>query len=315
MRRRPPRKGCGLIAVGHFALLRPWWLLAVPAVALLYLLSRPRGGALAGWDKAADSHLLAAMVARGATGTGARRRAPAILITLLVGIVALAGPAVRRQDRDRLRNLDATIIVMDVSQDMGPRIREAASAAHDVLAHTGGRQAALIVFAGDAYLASALSDSTNALDTDLFSLDDTTVPDPGVRPDKALVLARRVLDEAHVIDGDVVLFSSGGGLSGTGAIRAAAALAREGQHVFTVDASARSTGSARAALEAVAAAGNGFSVPMLRPGRLLEALSGEAIRHTDSSIINTLNWRDLGRFVLMFAAIPLLLGFRKAATA
>ena len=306
-----------MIALGHFALLRPWWLLALPVVILLYLLSRPRGGALAGWDKAADPHLLAAMVARGAAAAGTRLRTPAILVTLLVGTVALAGPAVRRQDRDHLRNLDATIIVMDVSQDMGGQIREAASAAHDVVAHIGARQAALIVFAGDAYLASALTDSTGALDTDLFALDDTTVPDPGVRPDKALTLAGRVLDEARILDGDVVLFSSGGGLSGTGAIRAAAALARQGHRVFTVDAAAagRGTGSARTALEAVAAAGNGFAVPMLRPDRLLEALSGEAIRRTDSSLVSALNWRDLGRLVLLFAALPLLLGFRKAAAA
>ena len=306
-----------MIALGHVALLRPWWLLALPAVALLYLISRPRGGALAGWDKAADPHLLAAMVSRGATAVGGRPRAPAILVTLLVGSVALAGPAVRRQDRDRLRNLDATIIIMDVSQGMGAQIREAASAAHDVIAHIGARQAALVVFAGDAYLASALTDSTGAIDTDLFALDDATVPDPGVRPDRALALAGRVLDEAHILDGDLVLFSSGGGLSGTGAIRAAAALARQGDRVFTVDAAAagRGTGSARAALDAVAAAGNGFAVPMLRPDRLLEALSGEAIRRTDSSIVNALNWRDLGRLVLVFAALPLLLGFRKAASA
>ena len=204
---------------------------------------------------------------------------------------------------------------MDVSQDMGGQIREAASAAHDVIAHIGARQAALVVYAGDAYLASALTDSTGALDTDLFSLDDTTVPDPGVRPDKALTLAGRVLDEARILNGDVVLFSSGGGLSGTGAIRAAAALARQGHRVFTVDAAARSTGSARAALEAVAAAGNGFTVSMLRPDRLLDALSGEAIRRTDSSLVAALNWRDLGRWVLVFAALPLLLGFRKAAAA
>ncbi len=305
-----------MIALGHFALLRPWWLLALPAVTLLYLLSRSRGGALAGWDKAADAHLLAAMVARGAGAAGNRLRAPAILVTLLVGIVALAGPAVRRQDHDRLRNLDATIIVIDVSQDMGSQIREAASAAHDVIAHLGARQAALIVFAGDAYLASALTDSTSALDTDLFSLDDSTVPDPGVRPDRALAMADRLLDEAHILDGDVVLISSGGGLSGTGAIRAAAALARHGQRVFTVDAAAvRGTASARVALEAVAAAGNGFEVPMLRPDRLLRALSGEAIRRTESSVVNALAWRDFGRLVLVFAAIPLLLGFRKAATA
>lgn len=304
-----------MLILGHFALLRPYWLLALPIVALLYALSRPRGGAMAGWDKAADPHLLAAMVSRGVHATHARLRAPAILVTLCLGVVALAGPAVKRQTNDRLRNLDATVLVMDVSQDMGGRIREAASAAHDVLSHVGARQTALIVFAGDAYVASGLTDSPAAIDTDLFHLDDATVPDPGVRPDRALILAQHMLDEAHILDGDVVLFSSGSGLSGTRTIRAAAALAREGHRVYTVDAAAVSQGTSRAALEAVAAAGNGFEVPMLQPSRLLDALSGEAIRRTDSSVVNALTWRDLGRLLLALAALPLLLGFRKAAAA
>lgn len=311
-----------MIALGHFALLRPWWLAAIPFVALLLLLSKPSGGRLAGWEKAADNHLLAAMVARGAA-TGGRLRTPAILFTLLLGLLALAGPAVQRTDQSRLRNLDATIIVMDLSQDMAGenQIREAAATAHDILQHVTARQAGLIVYTGDAYLASALTDYTGAIDADLFALDDETVPDPGVRPDRALALAQKMFEDAHIISGDVILISAGGGLEGTAALRAASALSGAGHRVYTMDASGGGQGKKPvsvgrvAALASVAAAGGGFSVDLLKPDRLLDALSNEAIHRTGNSMINALDWHDLGRFLLVAAALPLLLGFRKAASA
>ena len=305
-----------MITLGHLALLRPWWLLALPLIVLLYLSSKPRGGALGAWDKASDPHLLAAMVSRGAVTDG-KLRAPAVLVTLLVGILALAGPAIQRADQSRLRNLDATVLIVDVSQDMAGEgaIREAASAAHDVLQHVSARQAGLIVYAGDAYVASGLTDFTGAIDTDLFALDDTTVPDPGIRPDRALALAGKMLGEAHVIAGDVVLISGGGGLEGTAGIRAAAALASAGHRVYVMDAASSAGPRREAALAAVAAAGDGFAVKMTKPDRLLDILSDEAIHRTGNSIIDALSWHDLGRWLLLLAAVPLLLGFRKARTA
>ena len=310
-----------MIAYGHFALLRPWWLLALPLVCLLYVATKPRGGQLAGWEKAADPRLLAAMLARG-SAAGGRYRTPAILLTLVLGILALSGPAVRRTDQDRLRNLDATILVMDVSQDMtGGAIRDAASAAHDVLAHVSARQTALIVYAGDAYTASAFTDFPGAIDADLFALDDQTVPDPGVRPDRALALAQKMFEEAHIINGDVVLITAGGGLEGSAAARQAVALARAGHTLYTLDVStAAATGKVgnrrrTDALAALAEAGHGFAVSILRPERLLDDLAKEAIERTGNSAVNALDWRDIGRLLLLLAALPLLLGFRKAVTA
>lgn len=307
-----------MIALGHVALLRPWWLAGLPLVALLFALSKPRGGALASWENAADAHLLAAMVARGAA-TGGRVRAPAILATLCLGFVALAGPAIQRTSQDRLRNLDATLIAIDVGSDMsGPgAIREAASTAHDLLQHIGARQAGLIVYGGDAYVASALTDFTGGIDADLFALDDQTVPDPGVRPDRALALAGKTLEEAHILSGDVVLISGGGGLEGQATARAAGALEAAGHRVYVVAATPTGTtmnARSAAALQGVADAGGGFVVPLSDTSRLGAALADEAIHRTGNSLVNALDWQDFGRWLLAFAAIPLLLGFRRAAT-
>ena len=141
----------------------------------------------------------------------------------------------------------------------------------------------------DAYVASALTDFTGGIDADLFSLDDQTVPDPGNRPDKALALAGTMLDEAHILNGDVILVSAGAGLDGTAAIRAARTLAAAGHRVFTMDATIDKSAvdnRRAAALAAVASAGNGFAVSVLQPDRLLDTLSNDAIHHTGGSVIN-----------------------------
>ena len=153
-----------MIVFAHFALLRPWWLLALPALGLFFYLTKPGGGALAGWERAVDQPLLAAMAARGGVSGGKDVWLPAIA-ALVLTIFALSGPAIRVNDQGRLRNLDATLIVMDLSSDVTnvARLRATATVVSDVLDHAGTRQTGLILYAGDAYLASGLSDDRSGM--------------------------------------------------------------------------------------------------------------------------------------------------------
>ena len=308
-----------MIAFGDVAILRPWWLLALPLLGLLLALTKPRGGALVGWRRAVDQGLLAAMVARGGVSGGKAVWSPTIL-AVAIAIVALSGPAWRSAVQDRLRNLDATLIVLDLSQDAtgSATLREMASAAHDILDHSAARQAGLILFAGDAYLASALTNDTNAIDPLLFALDDKTVPDPGARPDRGLDLANKVLREAHIIQADVVLISSGAGLDNEASRTSASLLRGAGHRVDTIfvpdpgrDAAAE--GMRAAALAGIARAGGGLAETVAHPDAILDALSRQTISHLGASAIAAIGWRDLGRFLLIAAAVPLLLGFRRVS--
>jgi hypothetical protein len=65
-------------------------------------------------------------------------------------------------------------------------------------------------------------------------------------------------------------------------------------------------------LAGIAAAGGGEAGAPDSSGRVLGALSRDSVTHPGSSAIAGLEWRDLGRFLLAAAAIPLLLGFRTA---
>jgi Ca-activated chloride channel family protein len=302
-----------MIAYGSFALLRPWWLLALPLILVVYC--RLQGGGLGDWERAVDPPLLAAMLRRGMAPVGQPPGRSAVLWSIILIVLALSGPAAKRLDADRFRNLDAMLLLVDLSNEaaQGAQLRQATTAARIILNEAAARQAGLIVYAGDAYLAGALTDDPAATGALIFALDDETAPDPGVRPDRALALARRVLREAGIMRGDVVLISPGGGVN-EAALRESKALAAAGHSVHTILASAggRPDSVRVAALTQLALVGDGVADDAARPDRVREAISRRAIRLLRASNVSSLYWRDYGRYLLLLAAVPLLLAFRGA---
>ena len=305
-----------MIALGTFALLRPAWLLALPLLMLALLLTRPGTGGLADWPRAIDPPLLAAMLRRGAVQGGGRTGWNGLLAVGVLVILGLAGPALLRPDAGRLRNLDATLVVIDLSREAvhGHLLAQAQTAAQRLLAFSGGRQLGLILYAGDAYLASPLTNDTAAMSSLLFAIDAETVPDPGVRPERALALARKVLEEASILRGDVVMVSSGAGL-GASASAQAQLLAAAGHRLETLFLPGGNAADAdrRAGLEALAALGGGTGADVARAGPLLDALSGQNVLHFGRSGLNVLAYQEFGRWLLVLAALPLLLAFRREA--
>jgi Ca-activated chloride channel family protein len=307
-----------MIALGSFALLRPWWLLAFPLLAAALLMTRRIHAGLGDWARAVDAPLLAAMLKRRAGGAGAPG-GHAILWTIALTALALSGPAIKRADANQFRNLDATLIVMDASDaaSRGGRLQQAIAAAQLIIAQGGARQMGLILYAGDAYLASPLTDDASALSALLFAVDDHTVPDAGARPDRALSLARHILHDARIVGADVALISAGEGLD-PAAMREAARLAADGHAVHTLflaapDAADASGAARGAAMAALAAEGHGVAGDAARPDGVIARISGRAIAHIAGSALQILAWRDYDRFLLFAAAAPLLLCFRRSA--
>lgn len=303
-----------MMALGSLALLRPEWLLALPLAVLAMWLTRAGSGGLGDWPRAIDPALLAALVRRGAARGGGRAGWNGIFVACLCIILGLAGPAMLRPGAARLRNLDATLVLIDLSHEavQGHLLAQAQIAAQRLLDIAGGRQLGLILYAGDAYLASPLTDDGAATSSLLFALDAETVPDPGARPERALALARGVLQEASILRGDVVLISSGAGL-GAGATIQAQALAATGHRLATLFLPGETGADAdrRAGLAVLAAQGGGLAADVSHAGPVLAALSGEGILHFGSSGLNVLAYQDFGRWLLVLAAFPLLLAFRR----
>lgn len=195
-------------------LLRPWWLLALPlGLAVLWSVRR-RLDSGEQWKRVCDApllrHLLVGVVSR--EGRGATTLA---VTCLALATVALAGPSFRAAERAVYRPLDARVIVLDLSRsmdagDLSPsRLVRARLKVADLLRLAPEGQTGLVVFAGDAFVVSPLTQDVNTLLNLLPALDTGVMPWPGSRPDLALERAGALLEGGSTSGGHVILVTDG----------------------------------------------------------------------------------------------------------
>ncbi len=300
-----------------FDLLRPAWLMAIPVLAVMGVFLARRTQSLGAWDQAVDAPLMAALDRLGKVSRGARQTR--WIAPLIAGIIALAltGPAKERHDGVAFRNLDGVVIAIDLSPSMvkGGRFTDAQTTARLVAQSIGSRQVALIVYGGDAYRASAFTTDAAALGQTIAFLDAETLPEAGSRPERALALAGRMIEEAEIVLGDVVLITDGGGLSPL-AQAEAQALHEADIPLSTIFVPANVGGAPKAdqgGVDALARMGGGASGDLLDPfpvTRALEQGLQRRLREMDDAVQTQ---RDYGRFLLLFAILPALALFRRRA--
>ncbi|AZQ69114.1 VWA domain-containing protein [Silicimonas algicola] len=292
------------MSLPDLTLLRPLWLLAFVPLALSGWHFWRKQGALGDWVRVADRDLLSAMARFGWVDPGGTRRPLLLLLCAAAAVViALAGPAVQRRDTLSFRNLDGVLFVVDASPDLVKT-----SSWQDLL-FTGrygigalqSRPGGIIVYAGDAYVATDMTQDHLQLGQTLSLIGAETVPDAGTRPDRALDLAAEMLREADILAGDVILLTDGTGL-GPDSLRATEAITATGARLSVVAASEPGP-----EMEAHAALGQG----MVFAPRDLEAfgefLEADARTRLERQDMPLLFWRDLGRVFVFLALVPLAL--------
>ena len=303
-----------MIALGDLGLLRPFWFIAVPLVLVLAGLAARRVAALGGWTKVIEPRLFDALSARGAVVAGRGRRS--LTLAAIGGLIALAliGPAIERPATDSFRNLDGTVVVFDLSKSVtkAAGFETVRSATQTALGASGTRQAALVVFAGEAFIGSPFTSDHAALSRLIFGLDAETVPVPGSRPALALDLALDVLQRSGVVAGDILLVSDGGTFGEE--TRAAAMRIRDAG--FRIDTLAAPSAVGRdgnpGELAALAALTDGVSGDAAHPEAVAAALADNAARRIGESDFQALAWLDLGPLLLVLALFPALMLFRRA---
>ncbi len=305
-----------MIALSAFGLLRPLWLLGLPLIAAGAIGVAFKSARARDWERAVDSQLLQAMVHRGSIAAGAARRNLVPILVASAIVAALAGPALERRDADSFRNLDATLLIVDLSNAVGDeaQLQQERIAARTAVDSAATRQVGLIVYAGDAYVAHTLTTDGDAVGTTISALEADTVPDPGNRPARALALARRLLRDAGVVDADVLLISAGDAIDAS-TLAEAKEVAADGYRLHTWRAAAPDQAAADAEpavnLAALASSGNGEAAVSADPSRLLAALRTRPIERLGAGPLAMLAWKDFGRAVLLFAAGLSLLLFRR----
>ncbi len=200
------------MAIFHF--LRPEWLWGfLPLTGLLIVLTKHKATAQL-WESVCDAHLLPHVL----MGTpGKQSSSPVILLGLgwTLALVALAGPVWSKLPQPVFRAKSALVIILDVSrsmdaQDIAPsRLTRAKHKILDILQTRKEGQTALVVFAGDAFVVSPLTDDARTMKTLVQTLETNLMPVQGSRPDLALTIGHDLLVQAGIPGGNLLLITDG----------------------------------------------------------------------------------------------------------
>ncbi len=195
-----------------FHFLRPFWLLALLPLAVLvwYMLRSRLSNRL--WENICDRELLPyILISR--SGTGHR---PGEILTAVTGsllILALAGPTWERLPQPVFQKESAVVIALDLSlsmlaDDVQPsRLDRARFKISDLLDRRKEGQTALIVYAGDAFTVTPLTDDSKTIKSQLSALTPMIMPSPGSEAGLALKLSIDLLKQAGMRRGHILFIS------------------------------------------------------------------------------------------------------------
>lgn len=196
-------------AVSAFHFLRPWLLLGVPVIVLVWwLIRRPDRQAAAPGRELAE-HLRAALT----VGAGQRRRFRPIdgaALALILLCVGASGPTWSRTPEPFSTSTSPAVVVLAVTQSMtGPdvppsRLERAKQKIRDLLELRAGARTALVAYSGTAHLVVPMTEDPSVMVPYLAGLTPEIMPEEGNRLALAWNLAFEVMAEDN-IEGGVLL--------------------------------------------------------------------------------------------------------------
>ena len=199
-------------ALVDFHFLRLYWLLALlPLFYILWLMIKKRLGSRS-WEMVCDETLLPHIL----TGQTGRRRGLAVFLTGLGGllsILALAGPVWEQLPQPVFTRESSLVIALDLSRsmdadDVSPsRLERARFKIADILNRRTDGQTALLVFAGDSFTVTPLTDDTATIESQLTALGTGIMPVQGNDTLRALSLAEELLKNAGAGEGDILFIT------------------------------------------------------------------------------------------------------------
>lgn len=299
----------------NFHFLRPWCLLFLIPLVLLFWRSWRIKRSLNAWVEVCDAHLLAHLVQHKSSQT----RHFALLLLFTAGIwmvIALAGPTWQRLPVPTYRQNVARVVILDMSEammekDLKPdRLTRAKFKLHDLFSRKEDNQVALVVFTGQPFVVSPLTEDSHTIDALLDMLQPDIMPVGGQRLDTALQEAAKLIQQAGFTKGQLLVLTPG--LPEAQALKTAETLAAIG-----IDTSILPLISDKSLLplfEPLARAGKGMVLPFSDNETDLDQWITET-KNAQQEMVETDNflpvWRDEGRWFLLPALLTLLPVFRR----
>jgi len=197
-----------------FHFLRPEWFLAIIPLAIFYWLLRRLQLQNKSWHSFCDKDLLPFLFNQDTT-VQKKPFLPALLIAGLLTIIALAGPTWEKRPQPVFKKQSALVIVLDLSRSMDAtdikpsRLTRAIHKIEDILKIRTEGQTALIVYAGDAFTVTPLTEDTATISSQIKSLSTNIMPVQGSQTHKAIELAHQLFTRTSLQSGHILLISDG----------------------------------------------------------------------------------------------------------
>jgi Ca-activated chloride channel homolog len=196
--------------LSEFHFIRPYWFIAlIPLIILVWMLAK-RHLVNKHWESVCDPALLPYILV-GRTGAKKYTNISLFGFVSLLMVFALAGPSWERLPEPVFEKESALVIAMDLSysmytDDIKPsRLERARFKISDLLDLRQEGQTALIVYAGDAFTVTPLTDDIKTIKSQLTALTPQIMPAPGSNADIALEKAAELLKQAGNSEGHILL--------------------------------------------------------------------------------------------------------------
>ncbi|QQZ31047.1 VWA domain-containing protein [Thiothrix subterranea] len=188
-----------------------WLLLVLPLVlGIKWFQARQQGG----WERIVDKQLMP-FVLSGTAGNWGWLPLAWLSLALLVAIVAMAGPAWEKREVPVFRDQQALVVAMDFSVSMYAddekpnRITLARFKLLDILNARQDAQNGLVVFAGDAFVVTPLTDDVATIQEQVKNLAPDIMPAPGSLLTPAIERSIELLQQAGMKTGSILLMTDG----------------------------------------------------------------------------------------------------------
>lgn len=196
--------------LSEFHFLRPYWFIAlIPLAALLWMLAK-RHLINKHWESVCDPALLPYILV-GKAGKKRYTNISLLGLCALLTVIALAGPSWERLPQPVFQKQSALVVALDLSysmyaDDIKPsRLERARFKISDLLDLRKEGQTALLVYAGDAFTVTPLTDDIKTIKSQLTALSPEIMPAPGNNTNIAINKSVELLKQAGNSQGHILL--------------------------------------------------------------------------------------------------------------
>ncbi|MEM7027136.1 MAG: VWA domain-containing protein [Pseudomonadota bacterium] len=195
--------------LAEFHFLRPIWFLGfIPLAFIIWFIFR-QSNISKQWEAIIEPELLPHILI-GKLRQQTRYLESLVAVTGIIIITALAGPTWERLPQPVFKNESGLVIALDLSlsmlaDDIQPsRYERARYEISDLLGKRQEGQTALLVYAGDAFTVTPLTDDIQTIRSQLVALSPNIMPAPGSNTGLALALATDLLEQSGYREGHIL---------------------------------------------------------------------------------------------------------------